>query len=161
MDRFREKKDYSQWQSQHCNVHLLSLNSFLCNHVFIIKFSSRFHKRQHSVGSGISWFDQLLVLSAEANYYFFFWALVSLTLKGLIIVSVPKALLQMYMCMCVCARTQSCLTPCDPMDCSPPGSSTHGIFQTRILEWAAISSSRGSSWPKDPTHVSQVSHIGQ
>ena len=37
---------------------------------------------------------------------------------------------------------QSCLTLCDPMDCSLPGSSTHGIFQARILEWGAIFSSR-------------------
>ena len=38
--------------------------------------------------------------------------------------------------------TQSCLTLCGPMDCSPPGSSAHGIFQARILEWVAISYSR-------------------
>ena len=43
----------------------------------------------------------------------------------------------------VCA--QLCLTLCDPMDCSPPGSSIHGILQARILEWAAISSLLGSS----------------
>ena len=41
--------------------------------------------------------------------------------------------------------TQSCLTLCDPMDCSPPGSSVHGIFQARMLEWVAIPSSRGSN----------------
>ena len=41
--------------------------------------------------------------------------------------------------------TQSCLTLCDPMDCSLPGSSVHGIFQARILEWVAISFSRRSS----------------
>ena len=40
---------------------------------------------------------------------------------------------------------QSCLTLCDPMDCSPPGSSVHGILQARILEWVAIPFSRGSS----------------
>ena len=40
---------------------------------------------------------------------------------------------------------QSCLTLCDPMDCSLPGSSVHGIFQARVLEWVAISFSRGSS----------------
>ena len=40
---------------------------------------------------------------------------------------------------------QSCLTLCDPLDYSPPGSSVHGIFQARILEWVAISYSRGSS----------------
>ena len=49
---------------------------------------------------------------------------------------------------------QSCLTLCDPMDCSPPGSSLHGILQARILEWVAISSSRGSSRPRDRTWVS-------
>ena len=48
---------------------------------------------------------------------------------------------------------------CDPMDCSPPGSSVHGIFQARILEWVAISSSRGSSQPRDQTHISCVSCI--
>ena len=52
-------------------------------------------------------------------------------------------------CMCVCSVTQSCLTLCDPLDCSPPGSSVHGIFQVRILEWVAISSSRGYSWHRD------------
>ena len=51
---------------------------------------------------------------------------------------------------------QSCPTLCNPMDCSPPGSSIHGILQARILEWVAISSSRGSSRPRDRT---QVSHI--
>ena len=40
---------------------------------------------------------------------------------------------------------QSCLTLCDPMDCSPPGSSVHGILQARILEWVFIPFSRGSS----------------
>ena len=44
---------------------------------------------------------------------------------------------------------QSCPTPCYPMDCGPPGSSVHGMFQARILGWIAISSSRGSSQPRD------------
>ena len=52
--------------------------------------------------------------------------------------------------------TQSCPTLCDPRDCSPPGSSVHGIFQARILEWAAISFSRGSSRPRDRTQVSRI-----
>ena len=46
------------------------------------------------------------------------------------------------------------LTLCDPMDCNPPSSSVHGILQARILEWAAISFSRGSSRPRDRTRVS-------
>ena len=49
---------------------------------------------------------------------------------------------------------------CDPMHCSPPGSSVHGISQARILELIAISSSRGSSWPRDQTPISSVSYIG-
>ena len=52
--------------------------------------------------------------------------------------------------------TQSCLTLCNPMDCSAPGSSVHAILQARILEWVAISSSRGSSWHRDPTRVSCI-----
>ena len=49
---------------------------------------------------------------------------------------------------------QSCQALCDPMDGSPPGSSVHGILQVRILEWVAISFSRGSSLPRDRTQVS-------
>ena len=51
---------------------------------------------------------------------------------------------------------QSGLTLCDPMDYSPPGSSVHGIFQARILEWIAIPFSRGSSWPRDRNWVSCI-----
>ena len=57
--------------------------------------------------------------------------------------------------VCVCFVAQLCLTLCcDTMDCSLPGSSVRGILQARILEWAAISFSRGSSWPRDWTRVS-------
>ena len=49
---------------------------------------------------------------------------------------------------------QSCPTLCDPMDCSPPGSCVHEIFQARILEWVATSFCRGSSQPRDRTRVS-------
>ena len=52
----------------------------------------------------------------------------------------------------------SCLTLCDPMDCSLSGSSVHGILQARILEWVAISFSRGSSWPRDRTWVSSTAN---
>ena len=51
---------------------------------------------------------------------------------------------------------QSCPTLCDPMDCSIPGSSAHGIFQARILEWVAISFSRGSSGLRDWARVSSI-----
>ena len=70
-----------------------------------------------------------------------------------------------------CVRAQSlhlCLTLCDPMGCNLPGSSVHGILQARILEWVAMPSSRGSSQPRDRTHVSCIgrwvlhplSHLG-
>ena len=51
---------------------------------------------------------------------------------------------------------QLCPTPCDPMDCSPPGYSVHGILQARILEWVAMPSSRGSSQPRAWTQVSRI-----
>ena len=51
---------------------------------------------------------------------------------------------------------RSCLTLCDPVDCSPPCSSIHGILHARILEWVAISFSRGSSRPRDRTQVSCI-----
>ena len=56
--------------------------------------------------------------------------------------------------VCCVLVAQSCPTLCDPMDCNPPGSSVHEIFQARILEWVAISFSRGSSQPRDRTRVS-------
>ena len=64
-----------------------------------------------------------------------------------------KKYLDFRVCMLV---TQSCLTLCNPMNCSPPGSSVHGILQARILEWFTISFSRVSSWPRDWTCVSCI-----
>ena len=55
-----------------------------------------------------------------------------------------------------CIHAQSCLTLWDSMDYSPLGSSVHGIFQPRTLEWVAISSPRGSSWPRDQTCISCI-----
>ena len=62
----------------------------------------------------------------------------------------------MHACMCV----QSCSTLCNPMDCNQPTSTVHGISQSRILEWVAISYSRGSSQLRDGTHLSSSSYIG-
>ena len=53
-----------------------------------------------------------------------------------------------------CLVAQLCPTLCDSMECSPPGSSVHGVLQARILEWVVISFSRGSSQPRDCTEVS-------
>ena len=63
----------------------------------------------------------------------------------------------MTACVCMHAKLlQLCLTLCDPTDGSPPGSSVHGILKARILEWAAISFSRGSSQARNGTQVSCI-----
>ena len=59
-------------------------------------------------------------------------------------------------CLLSCEVTQSRLTLCDPMDCSLSGPSLHGIFQAKVLEWIAISFSRGSCWPRNWTWLSRV-----
>ena len=59
-----------------------------------------------------------------------------------------------------CAWDGACMLSrvslCNPMDCSPPGASVHGILQARVVEWVAISFSRGSSLPRDRTQVSSI-----
>ena len=65
--------------------------------------------------------------------------------------------------MCVFHKEVEKETPyrtlCDPMECSLPGSSVHGILQARILEWVAIPFSRGSSQPRDPTQFSCIAEV--
>ena len=65
-----------------------------------------------------------------------------------------------FICLCLSLYlyiiAQSCLTLCNPMDCSLTSSSVHGIFQARILEWVAIYFSKGSSQPRDRTQVSHM-----
>ena len=67
--------------------------------------------------------------------------------------------LPFYIQPCCAKLLQSCLTLCDPMVYSLPGSSVHGILQARILEWVAMPSSRGCSRPRDRTRVSSGSHM--
>ena len=62
-------------------------------------------------------------------------------------------------CVCVCEVAQLCANLCDPMDCSLADFSIRGIFQPRVLEWDAISFSRGSSRPGDQTQVSCIAGI--
>ena len=65
-----------------------------------------------------------------------------------------------YVCVCVCVLVaQLYPTLCDPLGYNLPGSSVHGILQARILEWVAISFSRGSSQPRDQTRVSCITGI--
>ena len=72
--------------------------------------------------------------------------------------NIPR--IRVCVCVCVCVYvlvTQSCLTFCNPMDCSPLGSSVHGILQARILEW--VDFSKGSSWSRDWTWVSCIAGV--
>ena len=66
-----------------------------------------------------------------------------------------------YVISCACVHALSHVQFCNPMDCNPPGSSAHGIFQARLLEWVAISSSRGSSQARGQTSISCISCIGR
>ena len=66
----------------------------------------------------------------------------------------------MKLCACMCAHLlQWCPTLCDPMDCSPPGSSVHGILQAKILEWVAMPSSRDLPNP-GTKHMSSALQVG-
>ena len=79
--------------------------------------------------------------------------------KSLKLPSMPSCwhLIKDYYCCCLVAEL--CLTLCNPMDYSPAGFSVHGISQASILEWVSIPFSRGSSRPRDRTHVSCLSRI--
>ena len=65
----------------------------------------------------------------------------------------------MHVCVCVCMHVCSVVSDCECMDCSQQVSSVHGIFQARILEWVAISFSRGSFQPRDRTYISYISCV--
>ena len=65
-----------------------------------------------------------------------------------------------FVAVCSAQSLQSCPALCHPMGSSLPGSSVHGICQARILEWIAMPSSRGSSWPRDQTCVSMSPALG-
>ena len=67
-----------------------------------------------------------------------------------------KKNIYIYIFCCCCWVRKSCLTLCNPMNCSPQSASVHGISQARILDWVAISFSRGSSWSRDQTRVSCI-----
>ena len=69
------------------------------------------------------------------------------TLGNIIYLSFKEYSLKVHCCYCLFAKL--CPTLCNPMDCSLPGSSVHGISQARVLEWVAVSFSRGSSQPRD------------
>ena len=80
-------------------------------------------------------FTQLLLLKDASSYFAVFLPCFELRLFDIVFV--------------FCIKCESEVTLCDPVDCSPPGSSVQGILQARVLEWVAISFSRGSSQPRD------------
>ena len=76
------------------------------------------------------------------------------------VITVAYFLIIGFQRVCACAKSlQSWPTLCDPMDCSPAGSSVHGILQARILEWIAMSHSRVSSQPRDQSCISYMSCV--
>ena len=99
-------------------------------------------------------------------WVFFWWQNTKLCwkprfLREVVFQAIDLSLAQIKLLFQLCVRSvpQLCLTLWDPMDCSPPGSSVHGILQARTLEWVAMPFSRGSSQPRDQTHVSCISWI--
>ena len=80
----------------------------------------------------------------------------ALLMWWLALITWPRWYLWGFFCVaCMCANLlQLCPTLCYTMDCSPPGSSVHGIFQERILEWVSMPSSQGPPWPRDHTCIS-------
>ena len=109
------------------------------------------------------WMDRKLISFLTMCIVFYFhrkqhnWPLNNMGLKG--VDSLRCGYFSVVNTMPCCAKSlQLCLTLCDLMDYSLPGASVHGILQARILEWVAVPSSRGSSWPRDGTHISCSSH---
>ena len=88
----------------------------------------------------------------STNYFFLFCFYYPLNWSNSWFLHIPGNMMLLVHCCCWVA--QVCLTLCDPTDCSPPGSSVHGVLQARTL--AAIPFSRASSWPRDRTHMSRI-----
>ena len=83
------------------------------------------------------------------------WVHLNANLSIIISPILPQMMLLVF--SCCCCLVACCVWPfCESMGCSPPGSSVHGISQARILEWVAISFSRGSSWFRDWTEVACI-----
>ena len=112
-----------------------------------------------SFSRGYSWPRNWTWVSCIAGSFFTDWAM-----REAHLLSPPHSCWQPYFWLhgSMNAHSLSCVWLfCDPMGCSPQGSSLHGILQARKLEWVAISFSRGSSWPRDWTQVSCVSCISR
>ena len=101
-------------------------------------------------------FQKSLIQPSRSNFSFFFFILChpSLTLQR---VSIKLSLYHhLYKCLHFCSVAWLCPTLCDPMNYRLTVSSVHAVLQVRILKWVAISSSRGSSLPRNQTWVSYI-----
>ena len=133
----------------------------ICSRVNIVgRLGSQngFSCQESHVGFSLSQTPTLSACRMRAHHCFNFWVYTSGSQST--VLGTTAAAPGDFMCVCVCVwcvwcRVQLFLTPWTI--CSPPGSSVHGILQARILEWVAISSSRGSFWPRNGTRVSCVS----
>ena len=105
-----------------------------CTHMFIAALDKDLlsHKKNELMPFTATWMDLKIIILSEVSQK------------------------DHMMSLTHCEVAQSCPTLCNPMDCSLPGFSVHGIFQARVLEWVAISFSKGSSRPRDRTQVSCI-----
>ena len=116
------------------------------------------------ISSSSAWELQFLYILSSICYCHL---LISLFLKklGTIIIDCAKKIREETLAMCLvfmhAKSFQSCLTLCNPMNCSASGSSVQGILQARILEWVAMPSSRGSSPSRDRTCYSRAKYCRQ
>ena len=108
----------------------------------------------HGVAKSPTWLIDFNTFTLSLSH----WT-VNLTL--LILSHFPRFWHTQYLVFSWCVCAWPCLALCDPMNCSLPGSSVHGISQARILEWVAIFSSRGSSWPSTQNYTSWISWISR
>ena len=146
-----------------CSVCLFRFHIYVKLYSIHLSLSDWFHLVQYSWGPSI--------LSQMALFHSFLWPsdipwyigpCMSDPLYLWPLCTVNKSLLEeRIVIIFISALPQSCLTLCHPVDCSPPGSSVHGILQARILEWVATPSSRGSSEPRDQNYVSYMPYIGR
>ena len=113
------------------NQLILSLPSPKCNSISHAFFIENIYSISYCILRSLYYCSTVLFLPNSLNYMF---------------KSEPSTFV-----LCYAKSLHSCPTLCDSMDCSLQGSSVHGILQARILKWVAISSSKGSSWPRDRT----------
>ena len=118
-------------------------------------------RMQGSLSSYIASFSNSVWTMARSNCVPF-WKDQILPCFGMDNISGHYAIRGPLVCVCVCSAAQACPTLCDPMACSPPGSSVRRILQAGTLEWVAIPFSRGSSWSQGSNpHFLHLLHCRQ